>query len=156
MRALGIDYGRRRIGLALSDATGMLARPWKTIARVGNPTQVAAALVDELRSLAADGEPVAVVVLGLPRRLSGDASEQTEDVERLAAQLRPLAGVPLVLQDERLTSREAEQLLARRERDWRRRKERLDAMAAAVILQDYLDARAGARGADDASENADL
>jgi putative holliday junction resolvase len=156
MRALGVDYGRRRIGLALSDASGMLARPWKTVARVGNPSQVARAIAREIRSLGDAGDAVDVVVLGYPRRLSGEASEQTADVERLAEQLRLVADIPLVLQDERLTSREADELLARRERDWRRRKAQLDAMAAAVILQDYLDAHAGARGAEGASEDADL
>ena len=139
MRALGVDYGHRRIGLALSDATGMLARPWKTIARAGNASQVARAILDALRDSGEGAEAVAVIVLGYPRKLSGEATDQTRHVEELAAQLRRLSTLPLVLQDERLTSREAEQLLARHERDWRRRKEQLDAMAAAVILQDYLD-----------------
>lgn len=139
MRALGVDYGRRRIGLALSDPSGLLARPWKTIARAGNPSQVAHAIAAEVRQLEAAGEPVGVIVLGYPRRLSGAPNEQTGSVETLAAQLRTVITLPLVLQDERLSSREAESLLARREKDWRKRKAQLDAMAAAVILQDYLD-----------------
>ena len=91
---------------------------------------------------------LAAVVLGLPRRLSGESNEQTAAVEQLASHLRDRAGVPLVLQDERLTSREAESLLARREKDWRKRKPLVDALAAAVILQDYLDGlpRASAAG----------
>ena len=151
-----MDYGERRIGLALSDASGMLARPWKTIARVGNPSQVANAIAAELRSLTEAGEPIGVVVLGFPRRLSGAPTEQTTRVEKIAERLRRLLVVPLVLQDERLSSRAAEQLLARRERDWRSRKDQLDAMAAAVILQDYLDANPGERRAEGASEDADL
>jgi putative holliday junction resolvase len=139
VRALGIDYGRKRIGLALSDATGLLARPWKTIVRTGNPRQVAAALAEEISALARDEDGLSTVVLGLPRRLSGEANEQTADVETLAARLRELVDVPLVLQDERLTSHAAEELLAQREKDWRRRKPLLDAAAAAIILQDYLD-----------------
>jgi putative Holliday junction resolvase len=142
MRALGVDYGRQRIGLALSDASGMLARPWKTIARIGNPLQVARAIAAELLQLEAEGEPVGVIVLGYPRRLSGAPNEQTGGVEQLAAQLRTATPLPLVLQDERLSSHEAESLLARRERDWRKRKAQLDAAAAAVILQDYLDTNA--------------
>ena len=142
MRALGVDYGRQRIGLALSDASGALARPWKTIARIGNPSQVARAIAAEVLGLEEQGEPVGVVVLGYPRRLSGAPNEQTGGVEQLAAQLRTTIALPLVLQDERLSSREADSLLARREKDWRKRKEQLDAMAAAVILQDYLDANA--------------
>ena len=142
MRALGVDYGQRRIGLALSDASGMLARPWKTIPREGNPSQVAQTLAGEVETLARQDEPIGVIVLGYPRRLSGERSVQTEHVQRVADHLRRLVSVPLVLQDERLSSREADDLLARREKDWRKRKERLDAMAAAVILQDYLDSSA--------------
>jgi putative Holliday junction resolvase len=144
MRALGIDYGRRRIGLALSDASGMLARPWKTIARAGNPLQVARAVAAELEALLAQGEPVGVIVLGYPRRLNGTPNEQTAGVEKLAEHLRRVVTMPLVLQDERLSSHEADALLARGEKDWRKRKAQLDAMAAAVILQDYLDSNARA------------
>ncbi len=141
MRVLGIDYGRKRIGLALSDATGLLARPWKAIPAGGSPDRVAALLASEIEPLGRESEGLAAVVLGLPRRLSGEANEQTPVVQALAAQLRRLIDVPLVLQDERLSSREAERLLSRREKDWRKRKPLLDATAAAVILQDYLDAR---------------
>jgi putative Holliday junction resolvase len=141
MRALGVDYGRRRIGLALSDATGMLARPWKSIVREGPPSQVAATLAREIIALSAEDDGLGTVVIGLPRRLSGEANEQTPHVEALVERLRALIEVPIVMQDERLSSREAEQLLARTERDWRKRKPLLDATAAAVILQDYLDGR---------------
>jgi putative holliday junction resolvase len=140
VRVLGIDYGSKRIGLALSDASGMLARAWKTIARKGNAGQVAAAIAAELQALREAGEEVAAVVLGLPRRLSGEANEQTAAVHALAAQLRAILPISVVLQDERLTSHEAEARLAAREKDWRKRKEALDSEAAAIILQDYLDA----------------
>jgi putative Holliday junction resolvase len=139
MRVLGIDYGQRRIGLALSDATGMLARPWKIVPRSGNPVQVAAALRTEIESLAAEDDGLAGVVLGFPRRLSGEENEQSHAVRAVAARLREVTAIPVYLQDERLTSREAEALLARREKDWRKRKASIDAVAAAVILQDYLD-----------------
>jgi putative pre-16S rRNA nuclease len=142
MRSLGIDYGRRRIGLALSDATGLLARPWKAIARVGTPADVAGTLASEIAALAADDDGLGTVIVGLPRRLGGEDSEQTKHVEALVARLRPLVRVPIVTQDERLSSREAESLLARREKDWRKRKPLIDATAAAVILQDYLDGQA--------------
>ena len=143
MRALGIDYGRKRIGLALSDATGMLARPWKTLDVSGAPARVAAALVLEINAVA-DEDGLSAVVLGYPRRLSGEPNDQTAIVDDIARELRTLVGVPIVLQDERLSSREAESLLARSEKDWRKRKPLLDAAAAAVILQDYLDARSHA------------
>jgi putative Holliday junction resolvase len=85
---------------------------------------------------------VHAVVVGLPRRLDGSDNEMTPLARVLADALRARAGVPVVLQDERLTSREAESRLALRERDWKARKQRLDAAAAAIILQDYLDSRA--------------
>lgn len=138
-RALGVDYGQRRIGLALSDATGMLARAWKTVERIGNPSQVATLLAREVEALVADGDGLGVVVVGLPRRLNGEPTDQTPIVLALVEQLRATVGVPVVLQDERLSSHEAESLLAQHEKDWRKRKAMLDAAAAAVILQDYLD-----------------
>lgn len=144
VRAIGIDYGRRRIGLALSDATGMLARPWKTIEGGGGPRRTAMRLATEITALAADPDGLAAVVVGYPRRLNGDATEQTAAVEAMVGELRQIVALPLVLQDERLTSREAEALLARREKDWRKRKPLLDAASAAIILQDYLDGQARA------------
>jgi putative Holliday junction resolvase len=140
MRALGVDYGRKRVGLALSDASGMLARPWKTLSVAGIDRQ-AGELAREVETLAAESDGLAIIVIGWPRRLSGDPNEQTAAVEGLAVRLRTRTAVPIVLQDERLTSHEAEALLSRREKDWRKRKSQLDAVAAAVILQDYLDSR---------------
>ena len=139
MRVLGIDYGERRIGLALSDPTGLLARPWKTIAGVGSVDDVARVLAAEVSALQTEADGLAVVVLGWPKRLNGTAHEQTRTVEALAERLRHHVDLPVVLQDERLSSREAESVLAAREPDWRKRKLLVDAMAAAVILQDYLD-----------------
>jgi len=149
VRFLGIDYGHRRIGLAISDPTGMLARPWKTIARQGHQAQVAATIASEIVSLAREDDGLAGVVLGFPRRLGGEPSEHTAAVDSLAAALRERVDVPVVLQDERLSSREAESLLARRIKNWRDRKPLLDAAAAAVILQDYLDGRAGSHAMSD-------
>lgn len=142
VRALGIDYGRRRIGLALSDATGMLARPWKTIEGGGGPTGIAALLATEIVALASESDGLSAVAMGYPRRLNGEPTEQTAVVEAIVAHLRKIVELPIVLQDERLSSREAESLLARREKDWRKRKPLLDAASAAIILQDYLDGQA--------------
>lgn len=148
MRFLGVDFGQRRIGLSLSDTSASLARPWRTIAVAGSPRQSAAAIA-ALVGLAGGAEQVegdeltdlAGIVVGLPRRLNGEDNDQTAAAREFARQLGDLAGLPVHLQDERLSSYEAEQRLATRERDWRRRKAKLDAAAAAVILQDFLDAR---------------
>jgi len=141
MRALGVDYGQRRIGLALSDPTGMLARPWKSMPRVGGAAKTATSLASEIARLHAEDDGLVVVVIGLPRRLNGSDTELTADVQKLATSLRHRTSVPVVLQDERLSSREAESILAQRIKDWRKRKPLLDAASAAVILQDYLDGR---------------
>jgi len=98
-------------------------------------------VADEIARLGAEEDGVAAIVLGLPRRLDGSPNEMTPLVHTFADQLRTASGLPVVLQDERLSSREAESRLAIREKDWRARKKKLDAAAAAIILQDYLDSR---------------
>jgi putative holliday junction resolvase len=141
VRVLGIDYGQRRIGLALSDATGLLASPWKTVVRGSDARQAAAAIAREVSVLRAESDGLGTIVVGWPRRLSGERSEQTQAVETFVEHLRRLIDVPIVFEDERLTSWEADTLLAAREKDWRKRKPLLDAMAAAVILQNHLDSQ---------------
>ena len=147
VRVLAIDLGRKRIGLALSDPSATLASPWRTLQRDPSDRQTVAGLAGIVAALVADPDGLAAVVVGLPTRLDGTPTPQTADVLQLVEGLGPRVTVPLVLQDERLTSVEAESRLALNERDWRRRKERLDAAAAAVILQDYLDHRAAQAGA---------
>ena len=138
---LGIDYGAKRIGLALSDASGTLASPWRMIQRPASEAATLTLLVDEINQLLAADDGLQAVVIGWPRRLDGSATHQTPLVEKLVSALQERVSVPVILQDERLTSHEAEARLAVRERDWRRRKEKLDAAAAAIVLQDYLDHR---------------
>lgn len=142
VRALGIDYGRRRLGLALSDATGTLATPWRVVERPASEPDTVRLVCEEIARLVAEEDSLAAVVVGWPRRLDGTPTDQTPLVEAFAAAVGRDTGLPVVLQDERLTSVEAESRLARRERDWRARKQRLDAAAAAIVLQDYLDTRA--------------
>ena len=141
MRILGVDYGERRIGLAVSDPTGTLARPLRTLRPAGPLPARAAAVAAEARALARAADGLSAVVVGLPRSLDGSPHEQTARARAFANLLRGSVGVPVALQDERLTSVEAEARLAARERSWRRRAARLDAAAAAVILQDFLDER---------------
>lgn len=143
MRIVGLDVGERRIGVAISDATCTLARPLGVLRRAaldGDASQHAAA---EIARLAAEEDGVSSIVVGLPRHLDGSASAMTARVTAFAGELGRLTHLPVALQDERLTSREAESRLAITDKDWRTRKERLDAAAAAIILQEYLDARPG-------------
>lgn len=140
MRVVGIDAGTRRIGLAMSDATAVLASPWKSVSATGDPRMDAERLAETIQlELARLDESLQAIVVGHPRRLDGSPTQITGHVEALAGALRELVQVPVVLQDERLTSLEAEARLAEREKDWRTRKQKLDAAAAAVMLQDYLD-----------------
>lgn len=143
MRILALDVGRRRVGVAISDPSAMLARPLMTIDVAGvDAVERVAAEVDRL---AAEEDGLATVVIGLPRRLDGGASAETASVEKFIARLAARVRVPIATEDERLSSREAESRLALHERDWRKRKAVLDAAAAAVILQDYLDRYADSR-----------
>jgi putative holliday junction resolvase len=137
VRALAVDLGSRRIGLAISDATGLLARPLEVIEATGAAQVLRVA--EAVARIGAEEDGLAVVVVGLPRRLDGTPNEQTAAVQAFVEALRSRIRQPIVLQDERLSSVEAESRLARRDRNWRSRKKTLDAVAAAVILQDYLD-----------------
>jgi putative Holliday junction resolvase len=141
MRILAVDDGRRRIGLAVSDPTGTLARPAETVPGHDDPAAAAREVAAAITRLESGDEPIGAIVVGLPLRLDGTPNDQTGHARALAAELQRLTGCDVVLQDERLTSREAESRLALRERDWRVRKKRLDAAAAAVMLQEYLDTR---------------
>jgi putative holliday junction resolvase len=145
MRVLGVDVGTRRLGLALSDPSASLARPWQTIPAGATPrasAEAVAAVVRPRGSGDIDAEEtggIGAIVVGLPKRLNGDDTHQTALAREIAERLTELTGLTVHLQDERLSSHEAESRLALREKDWRKRKEKLDAAAAAVILQDYLD-----------------
>jgi putative Holliday junction resolvase len=140
VRVVGLDLGERRIGVAVSDASATLARPLRTIERGPSDRETIdrlCAIIDEL----AVEDGVASVVVGLPTRLDGSPNPQTARVGTMVTLLAGRLAVPVRTQDERLSSHEAEERLSLREKDWRKRKAKLDAAAAAVILQDYLDAR---------------
>jgi putative Holliday junction resolvase len=143
VRIVGLDVGERRIGVAISDATCTLARPVGVLRPAGLERDAVSLAAAEIARLAAEDDGVGSLVVGLPRHLDGTPSEMTARVEAFAARLGADTSLAVVLQDERLSSREAESRLALREKDWRVRKARLDAAAAAIILQDYLDTRPG-------------
>ena len=145
-RIVGIDVGERRVGLAVSDVTQTLARPLKTLT-VHGADEAVTHVAREIDRLAAEDDGLTAIVVGLPKRLDGSPNEQTPHVLEFIRALGARTALSIVPVNERLSSREAESRLALRERNWRRRKERLDAAAAAVILQDYLDdERAGGSG----------
>ena len=138
-RVAGLDVGERRIGVAVSDATGTLARPVGVVRTSGLDGDALDRTTAEITRLADEDDGLVALVVGLPRRLDGSANDMTSRVEAFARTLGRRTSLPIVLQDERLTSLEAESRLAVREKDWRVRKQRIDAAAAAIILLDYLD-----------------
>src|SRR5688572_24704143 len=134
MRVLGVDVGRRRVGLAISDASGTLARPLTTLT-VMSAVDAVQRVAAEVARLTVEEDGLGAIVVGVPARLDGTPTGETEAVAAFMTALAARVTVPIVGGDERLTSREAESRLALGERDWRRRKEKLDAAAAAIILQ---------------------
>src|SRR5262245_20153778 len=139
-RVLGVDVGARRVGLAISDRSGTLARPLETIAvaRDADAVDRVARLID---ALAREDDGLRAIVVGMPSALDGTKTPESARVAAFVAALATRTPLPIAVEDERLTSVEAESRLARRERDWKKSKAKLDAAAAAVILQDYLDTR---------------
>jgi putative Holliday junction resolvase len=138
MRVLGVDVGERRIGLAISDRSRTLARPLTTLT-IESAADAVNRVADTITRLRGEDDGLDMVVVGLPVKLDGSASVATARTVEFIEGLRARVPVVILTEDERLTSREAERRLAVQERDWRKRKQKLDAAAAAIILQDYLD-----------------
>jgi putative Holliday junction resolvase len=138
VRYLGLDVGDARVGVAVSDETGTVALPRPTLERVG-PRRDVRSLVALARE-----NGVGEIVVGLPRRLDGSIGRQAEKVLVLVEDLRAAAGIPVVTWDERFTSVVATQALVEGGVGRRHRREKVDGVAAVLILQSYLDARGGA------------
>ncbi len=134
MRVLAIDYGSKAIGVAICDELRMTVRPLTTIRKTGHSHEQ---IIEQLKNLVEENEVVTLIV-GLPIRLDGSIGEAAERVKKLIAQLQTVISIPVIAQDERLTSREAEEMMRELGFDMRKRKEKSDEYAAAIILQDYL------------------
>ena len=134
MRILALDHGTVRIGVALSDELRMIASPLEFI-----PAEPIAEVLVKLRNLIREKE-VELIVIGMPRNMDGSYGPAAEKVREFTTALKDAITIPIKLWDERLTSAQANKLLisggVRRDK----RKEKVDAMAAAIILQSYLDA----------------
>lgn len=146
-RTIGLDLGSRRIGVALCDSGGRLATPYEVVARSGDPARDHR----EIARLVAEAEAVRVVV-GLPRALDGTVGIAADGVLAEVAQLRAVLGVPVHTWDERLTTVTANRSLREAGVAGPKRRKVIDQLAAAVILQAWLDAEAitaaGASGED--------
>ena len=135
MRYLGVDVGRARIGLALADDVLRTARPHATVARRSDAADLAA-----IGEVAAAFE-VTLAVVGLPLNMDGTEGDSARFARGFAGKLGAALGVPVELQDERLSTFEAEGRLRAQGVKARDQRGRIDAEAAAVILQAWLDAR---------------
>ena len=141
-RVLAIDYGRRRIGLAVSDELGITAAPLATLERKNRR--------DDIRRLrdTARKYTIALIIVGSPVHLNGHAGEMAEEASRFAARIQKELGLPVRLRDERLTSWEAEQTL--KENAGRKRQNaNVDSVAAAILLREYLDENRGSESLKD-------
>jgi putative Holliday junction resolvase len=130
---LGLDFGRRRIGVAASDPTGFLASGVQVIHRTTLPRDLEAigALAQRLRAER--------IIVGYPLSLSGEAGPQAQEVEGFAESLRERVAIPVELWDERLSTLEADRRMQEAGVGGRKRRERVDVAAAILILQSYLD-----------------
>jgi putative Holliday junction resolvase len=138
MRVMALDFGHKRIGVALSDPGQVLASSLQVIERKGQQRDLAT-VVQLVRQ-----HEVGRIIVGYPRSLNGTVGRQAKVVERYVAVLEKKLGdlsldVPVVLWDERFSTVVADRLMAEAGRKGRERRKRIDAVAAAVILQDYLD-----------------
>ncbi|MCD4728846.1 MAG: Holliday junction resolvase RuvX [Pirellulales bacterium] len=138
-RVAGVDFGTVRIGIAVSDADRKIASPLENYTRRGTEQDARwfRRLVDE--------HEVVLFVVGLPLHMDGRESEKSLEAQRFGDWLAETTGLPVEYFDERLTSHEAERLLIDAELTHKRRKKRLDMLAAQIILRGYLESGSGER-----------
>jgi putative Holliday junction resolvase len=133
MRILALDHGSKRIGVAVSDETKTIAQPLEFI-----PAEPFAGFLERLKQLIREKE-VDLILVGLPRNMDGSYGPAVQKVEAFVAVLRSAITVPIKTWDERLTSAQANRILIQSKVRRDKRKEKVDKMAAAILLQSYLD-----------------
>lgn len=136
MRVLGLDYGSKTVGVAISDTLGFTAQSVETITRKSeNKLRQTLARIEELAKLYEADR----IVLGYPKHMNNDEGERCARTEEFKAMLERRLGLPVILQDERMSTISAERILMEGNVRRENRKEYVDKMAAAFILQTYLD-----------------
>lgn len=133
MRILALDHGTRRIGVAVSDETKTIAQPLTYL-----PAEPFADFLARLKKLLVEKE-IDLVLIGLPRNLDGSYGPAAQKVEAFAGVLRTAIAVPIKTWDERLTTSQANRILIQGQVRRDKRREKVDKMAAAILLQSYLD-----------------
>src|ERR1043165_3107818 len=134
MRILALDHGTVRIGVALSDELKMMASPLEFI-----PAEPFADVLTRLKALVREKE-VELIIIGMPRNMDGSYGPAAEKVREFATALKDAVAIPLKMWDERLSSTQANRMMAESGVKRDKRKEKVDGMAAAIFLQSYLDA----------------
>ncbi len=135
MRILGLDHGTKRIGVAVSDELKMIAQPLEFI--LAEPLPQA---LDRLLAIIRDKE-VELILVGMPRNMDGSYGPAAEKVREFVTQIHTVTPVPVRTWDERLTSAQANRVMIEANVRRDKRREKVDAMAAAVLLQSFLDAQ---------------
>ncbi len=130
-RALGVDYGTKRVGLAVSDGLRLTARPLEVV-----PAKLAVERIAEIT----EAQDIDLIVIGLPTTMGGVEGDTARSARALAAEIEVKTGAEVVLADERFTSRIADSALLESGMKRRARRDTVDKVAAAIILQGYLDA----------------
>lgn len=136
MKFIGLDYGEARIGVSVSDAFGMIANPLDTISERDRDKQLEKTIEVIKR------EGAEKIVVGLPIRMDGTAGHRADYTKAFAEELSQKSGLPYVMWDERLSSAEAHRLLESGGVGGKKRKTKVDKIAAVLILQTYLDNQA--------------
>ena len=134
MRILALDPGTKRIGVAVSDETKTIAQPLEWI-----PAEPFAGFVERLKQLLIEKE-IDLILIGLPRNMDGSFGPAAQKAEAFAAAVRAAITVPIKMRDERLTSLQANKIMIQSKVRRDKRKDKVDQMAAALLLQSYLDA----------------
>ncbi len=130
-RIIGLDIGKKRIGIAMSDALGIIAQPVETISR--EPASIA---IEKIKQICKNNE-VKVIVAGLPKHMNNTIGEQAQDCIEFAKNFEN--DYQVIFEDERLTSKQAEFILAQTGRKYTKDKKLVDLKSACIILQQYLD-----------------
>ena len=134
-RILAIDFGERRIGLAISDELGLIARGLSTFQKEEDKD-----FILHLKGMVDENE-IEQIVVGLPKMMDGTLGEGAEQVKKFAEDIKEKLGIPITLWDERLSSVQSERILREMGEKYTRKKEKVDQLSAVLILQSYLDYR---------------
>jgi putative holliday junction resolvase len=140
-RAIGIDYGKARIGMSMTDRSKIIASPLTTIKAEKKVEDTASKVAEEIKRLEESGHHIDEVVVGMPFKMNGSSSIMTEDTAQFAKLLGDLISCSLITWDERLTSAQADRSMRDAKLSRKKRAKSIDSIAAVLILQSYIDGK---------------